>query len=199
MEMKFMQIEIVQGNITEQDVDAIVNAAHEALQSGGGVDGAIHRAAGPSLLRACREIPEVEPFVRCRPGEAHITIAGNLKARHVVHTVAPRFVGSVSKAEWDITKNIYKNAKPGTEVELANCYRNTIRLAGANNLESIAFCSLGTGGHSWPIEIGCPLAIQTVLETIPDAPSLKLVRFVCFGDSDFEFYKATYEKIKGQN
>jgi O-acetyl-ADP-ribose deacetylase (regulator of RNase III) len=194
-------LEIIKGDITKQDVDAIVNAAHEALQGGGGVDGAIHRAAGPALLRECKEIPYVEPGVRCRPGEAFITSGCKLKARHVIHTVAPRFVGSVTRPkafdQFELTKSLYHNAKPGTEIELANCYRNTIRLAAEHGIKSLAFCSLGTGGHSWPIEIAAPIAIKAAAECLGDAPELELVKFVCFSDYDLSVYNVAWHEFSG--
>jgi O-acetyl-ADP-ribose deacetylase (regulator of RNase III) len=189
-------IEIIQGDITKQDADAIVNAAHEKLEGGGGVDGAIHRAAGPGLMRECRTIQFQEPGIRCRPGEAYITSGCRLAARYVIHTVAPRFVGSAAKAhQWTLTRDLYKNARPGTEAELANCYRNAIMLAGENALKSIAFCSLGTGGHSWPVELACPVAIKTVLESIHDAPTLEVVRFVLFSKQDFDYYNMVHQQM----
>jgi O-acetyl-ADP-ribose deacetylase (regulator of RNase III) len=194
-------IEIVLGDITEQDVDAIVNAAHEALMGGGGVDGAIHRKAGYGLHAECKAIPETEPGVRCKYGEAHITSGCNLKAKYIIHTVAPRFVGSASHGRilrWQDTglgRILYENAKPGTDDDLANCYRNCLRIAAEKELKSIAFCSLGTGGHSYPIEIACPIAIKTVLAEVGKT-SLELVRFVTFSQSDYDVYQKTYEELK---
>ena len=199
-----IELEVYQGNITKLKVDAIVNAANISLLGGGGVDGAIHRAAGPGLLRECREIEEVSKGCRCPPGEAHITSGCHLPAKHVIHTVAPKFSGSVKKVSddemktlsmWTLTKNIYKNATEGTEEDLANCYINCLKLAGANNLETIAFPSLGTGGYAIPIEIACPIAIQTVIDNVKSASSLKKVIFVCFSNSDYDMYVKTMERL----
>jgi len=187
------EIEIVKGNIVFQDVDAIVNAAHEALMGGGGVDGAIHRAAGPALLRECRAFPESSPGVRCAVGEAYMTQGHNLKAKAVIHTVAPKFVGSVHKNA--LMQDIYKNAKEGTDEDLARCYKSCMALAALNELKSIAFPSLGTGGHAYPIEIACPIALRAVAEA--EAPTLELVRFVCFSDHDYAVYTSTAKKMMG--
>jgi len=156
-----MAIEIVKGDITQQDVDAIVNAAHEALQSGGGVDGAIHRAAGPELLTECKMIPETEPGVRCPMGCARITRGYNLKAKFIIHTVAPRFVGWKSTTP-GVLEPIYKGAQEGTEEDLERCYVSCLGLALQHDIKSIAFPSLGTGGHAFPIELACPIAIKAL-------------------------------------
>jgi O-acetyl-ADP-ribose deacetylase (regulator of RNase III) len=201
-------ISLMLGDITKLKVDAIVNAAHEALMGGGGVDGAIHRAAGPSLMSECRTIPRDSSGVRCNTGDAHITGGYNLPAKHVIHTVAPKFVGGIirkkvanesiplglSLQDWSLTKNIYKNAKPGTDADMENCYRNCIALAEDNRLKSIAFPSLGTGGHAYPIELACPIAVKTTLKALASTKSLEKVVFVCFSQEDFDFYKATIEE-----
>ena len=173
------------GDITTVYEDAIVNVAHEALMGGGGVDGAIHRASGERLIQACRKIPEVEPGVRCRVGEAKITQAFNqavnLPRRYVIHTVAPKFVGSIVNGKF---KNINKDG----DQQLANCYGNSIQLAAEERCRSIAFPSLGTGVHAYPIEVACPIAISSCIE----AASLYFfghIRFVCFSDSDYEAYE----------
>lgn len=196
------KIEIVLDDITEQDVDAIVNAAHEALMGGGGVDGAIHRKAGSALHAECRDIPQHEPGVRCKVGEAHITSGCRLRARHIIHTVAPKFVGSASMhgriGHWQssgLGKMLYKNAKEGTDEDLANCYISCLKIAGEHGFKSIAFCSLGTGGHAYPIEIACPIAIKTVLAEVGKT-SLELVRFVTFGKFDYDMYLKTYDELK---
>lgn len=189
------------GNIVNCNSDAIVNAAHEALMGGGGVDGAIHRAAGPRLLQACRNISQKEPGVRCRVGEAEITEAFNLPSKYVIHTVAPKFVGSVvSKGlndlgNWSLTKNIYKNAKEGTDEDLANCYINSLKLAADYNLTSIVFPSLGTGGHAYPIELACPIAIKSCVNGVKIHNIKKgfAVGFCCFSETDYLVYE---EEIK---
>jgi len=182
------EIEIILGDITIQQVDAIVNAAHEALMGGGGVDGAIHRAAGPSLLQECRSLEQVEPGVRCRVGEACITDGGRLLARYVIHTVAPKFVGSA-------INGIYKNAKDGTDDDLAACYINCIKLADLNNISSIAFPSLGTGGHAYPIELASPIAIKSTIESLENTDNVSKVVFVCFSLFDYDVYVKSMEKV----
>lgn len=199
-----VKIEIVFGDITLQNVDVIVNAAHEALMGGGGVDGAIHRAAGQSLIQECREIEQVEHGVRCRIGEAHITSGGRLAAKYVIHTVAPKFVGSIVRTTktivngkeievpnlnaWSLTNTIYKNAKEGTDEDLANCYDNCIRLASKYNLTSIAFPSLGTGGHAYPIELASKIALKSTYKALRKYGSVEEVRFVCFSQNDYNVY-----------
>lgn len=204
-----VEIDLVLGDITIQKVDCIVNAAHEALMGGGGVDGAIHRAAGPSLLQECRVIEQVEPGVRCRVGEACLTSGGRLLANYVIHTVAPKFVGGIirkkvegdsvpiglSLQDWTLTKNIYKNAKPGTDEDLEACYINCIGLADANNITSIAFPSLGTGGHAYPIELAAPIAVKSTLEALKNTSNINLVRFVCFSQVDYDTYAVEMGKI----
>ena len=184
------KIEVVKGDITLEDVDAIVNAANETLMGGGGVDGAIHRRAGPALLRECKTLPVIEPGVRCRVGEAKITIGCALRARYVIHTVAPRFVGSSSSGP---LKQIYKYAKEGLPEDLASCYRECILLAESQGLKSIAFPSLGTGAFGWPVEEAAAIAMAAIKGAMKEAPGIELVRMVCFSDED----KALYEAAKG--
>lgn len=179
------EIEISKGDISKQeDVDCIVNAAHEALLGGGGVDGAIHRMAGPGLLSECAKLPSCNG-VRCPIGQAKITSGHRLKAKYVIHTVSPRFVGSCSTIRGE---RVYKSLHPGAAAELADCYRNAIRLAKASGIKRIAFPSLGTGGHAWPVELACPVAIQTVKDELKDPGSITMVRFVLFVDSELGAY-----------
>src|SRR5690349_9416687 len=138
------KIEIIRGDITKQKVDAIVNAANSSLMGGGGVDGAIHRAGGPSILEECRKI--VSKQGGCATGEAVITTAGNLPAKFVIHTVGPVWNGG-------------KNNEPE---KLRNCYRNCLRLAVENNLETIAFPNISTGIYGYPKEEAAGVAIKTV-------------------------------------
>jgi len=176
------------------DVDCIANAAHGSLMGGGGVDGAIHRAAGPALLRECRAIPtkKDDPGTRCLPGEAYLTGACNLPCKWVVHTVAPIFVGSVS-GKWPevqtLMQALYKNAKPGSEKELAECYKNCIRVARAQGIRRIAFPSLGTGGHAWPVEVAAPVAMKAIKEALEECPGMTLVRMACFAPDDLVLYQ----------
>ena len=191
-------IHICLGDITKlAAVDAIVNAAHRALLGGGGVDGAIHKAAGEGLLMECRDIPCDNKGVRCKTGEAHITKGYNLPAKHVIHTVAPIFVGGIIRRNIDgVMTAIFNNVSPEDGNSLmAECYRNCIELAERHNLKSIAFPSLGTGGHAYPIEIACPIAIKTVIECLKKTKSVKDVVFVCFSSEDWEYYEETATEI----
>lgn len=134
-------IKLVQGDITAAQADAIVNAANPAMLGGGGVDGAIHRAAGPALLEACYAVEEING-VRCPIGEARITSAGNLNARHVIHTVGPRY-----------------HIDPDPPALLASAYRNTFRLALANNCRTLAVPAVSCGVYSYPLEEAADIAI----------------------------------------
>jgi O-acetyl-ADP-ribose deacetylase len=139
-------IQIVRGDITTLDVEAIVNAANERMLGGGGVDGAIHRAAGPELLAACRQIPEVRPGVRCPTGEAPITPGFRLRARYVIHTVGPVWRGG-------------RHGEPGL---LARCYRHSLALGGERGLNSIAFPAVSCGIYGYPIDEAATIAVREV-------------------------------------
>lgn len=128
------RVEIVRGDITKLEVDAIVNAANERMLGGGGVDGAIHRAAGPSLEAACREVPEVRPGVRCPGGESRITPGFDLPARYVIHTVGP----------------VWHDGDSGEPEQLASCYRSALRLAHEHDVRSIAFPAISCGVYGYP-------------------------------------------------
>lgn len=161
------RIEAVQGDITHQQVDAIVNAANSTLLGGGGVDGAIHRAAGSELLAECRRIGG------CPTGEARITRGYRLPAAHVIHTVGPVWAGG----------------QRGEPELLRRCYANALHLAGEHNIGSIAFPSISTGVYGYPIEQAAAVAVQTVREVLPATPSIELVRFVCFSAPDLAVYR----------
>jgi len=161
------KIEAVQGDITQQPVDAIVNAANSSLLGGGGVDGAIHRAAGPELLEECRRIGG------CPTGEARITQGYRLLAQHVIHTVGPVWSGG-------------KRREPQL---LRGCYRNSLRLAADHALRSIAFPSISTGAYRYPIEQAACIAVETVRQQLEQPTSIELVRFVCFSGGDLEVYR----------
>jgi O-acetyl-ADP-ribose deacetylase len=164
-------IRIVQADLTAQPVDAIVNAANETLLGGGGVDGAIHRAAGPRLLAACRALPQVRPGVRCPTGEARITPGFDLPARFVIHTVGPVWEGG-DRGEPDL---------------LAACYRNALRLAKENALASIAFPAISCGVYGYPPE----LAARVALEAIASHAGKDLqVTICCFGERILHSYRA---------
>ena len=161
------RIEAIQGDITRQQVDAIVNAANSTLLGGGGVDGAIHRAAGPELLAECRTIGG------CPTGEARITRGYRLTAAHVIHTVGPVWAGG-HRSEPEL---------------LHRCYANALHLAGTHDIRSIAFPSVSTGAYGYPIEQAAAVAVQTVREALPSTPSIELVRFVCFSAPDLAVYR----------
>jgi len=130
------RIEIVRDDITTLDVDAIVNAANERLLGGGGVDGAIHRAAGPELVAACRQIPELRPGVRCPTGESRITPGFRLKARHVIHTVGP----------------VWRGGHQEEAALLASCYRSALTLVRTHRLQSVAFPAISCGIYGYPLD-----------------------------------------------
>ncbi len=164
-----MRIEIVQGDITTLAVDAIVNAANTRLAGGGGVDGAIHRAAGPELAEYCRQIRERQGG--CPTGEAVITPAGKLPCRYVIHTPGP----------------VWHGGTHGEAELLANCYRNSLRLAEEHGITSIAFPSISTGIYGYPIEKACPVALDTVLAFQGNV--VRKVVFCLFSRHDFDVYE----------
>jgi O-acetyl-ADP-ribose deacetylase (regulator of RNase III) len=167
------RLELVQGDITQQDTDAIVNAANSSLLGGGGVDGAIHRAAGPELLAECRTLGG------CPTGEARITRGYRLKARHVIHTVGPIFRGSPRDAEL-----------------LASCYRRSLQLASANHLQTVTFPSISTGAYGYPVEQAAPVALRAVIEYLNAHADIELVRFVLFDRHTFQVYQQALEHLQ---
>jgi O-acetyl-ADP-ribose deacetylase len=167
-------IECVRGDITAQeDVAAIVNAANAGLRSGGGVAGAIHRAAGPELER------ETRPLAPIRPGEAVMTGGHNLPNRHVIHALGP----------------VYGQDRPEAEI-LANCYRNSLALAEKNGIDSVAFPAISTGVFGYPVEGAARVALKTVVEEAERLERVRLVRFVLFGEKDFEVHKKILPEIQ---
>ena len=165
-------IKIVKGDITTLEVDAVVNAANEMMLGGGGVDGAIHDAAGPELFKACLAVPEVRPSVRCPTGEARITPGFNLPAKFVIHTVGP----------------VYEDGQHGEPELLAACYRNSLDLAVANNCRSIAFPCISTGIYGYPIEAAAKIAVREVQAFLVAHPEVE-VTFCCFLKRDAEVYE----------
>ncbi|MCG8467068.1 MAG: O-acetyl-ADP-ribose deacetylase [Gemmatimonadetes bacterium] len=153
------------GDITTLYVDAIVNAANETLMGGGGVDGAIHRAAGPRLLDACREIREARPGVRCPTGEARITPGFDLPAEHVIHTVGP----------------VWRGGGEGEPEALASCYLTSLMLAAEHGVASIAFPAISCGVYGYPIEAAAEIAVGTVADCLEADPRIETVLFVAFG------------------
>ena len=170
------EIELIQGDITKLQVDAIVNAANTSLLGGGGVDGAIHRAAGPQLLEECRNLNG------CATGEAKMTSGYRLPARHVIHTVGPVWHGG-SRGEAEL---------------LANCYRNSLTLATEYQLHSIAFPSISTGVYGYPIEQACRVALRETLNILRQPSSLQTVIFCCFSAADLETYRQVYTEFSDQ-
>jgi O-acetyl-ADP-ribose deacetylase (regulator of RNase III) len=161
------KLEALQGDITEQRVDAIVNAANTMLLGGGGVDGAIHRAAGPELLEECRALGG------CPTGEARITRGYRLPAKYVIHAVGPVWSGG-------------KRREPEL---LKSCYVNALQLAAKHGVRSIAFPSISTGAYRYPIEQAAATAVETVREELTRPTPVELVRFVCFSAADLEVYR----------
>ena len=170
------QLQVIMGDITTQNVDAIVNAANSSLMGGGGVDGAIHRAAGPSLLDECRKIAAQRkdvPGGPCPTGDAVITGAGNLPARNVIHTVGP----------------VWSGGEQGESELLASCYRKSLLLAEENKLQSIAFPNISTGIYGYPKDKAAAVAVAAVRKTMPETPGIKQIIFVCFDRENFSLYQ----------
>jgi O-acetyl-ADP-ribose deacetylase (regulator of RNase III) len=165
------RLELIRGDITQQRVDAIVNAANSSLMGGGGVDGAIHRAGGPAILDECRRI--VDAHGSLPAGEAVITSGGRLPARHVIHTVGPR----------------WRDGAHGEASTLARCYRNSLALAAREGLSSVAFPSISTGAYGFPVDQASVVAVRTVVDTLRAGSPVRLVRFVLFSDADLEAYR----------
>jgi O-acetyl-ADP-ribose deacetylase len=160
------KLEIVRGDITKIDVDAIVNAANTTLLGGGGVDGAIHRAAGPELLAECRTLGG------CRPGEAKITRGYCLPARFVIHTVGP----------------VWRGGKHGEAETLANCYRNSLQIAAENGIKAIAFPAISCGAYGFPIQEATQIALKTTREFLANEDKIEEVIFVLWGDDLYNTY-----------
>ena len=179
MKVSFHQstLEIVQGDITQQDTEAIGNAANSALAGGGGVDGAIHRAGGPALMSELRA-----KYKGCPTGSAVITGGGNLKAKYVIHAVGPRYSGSPKDPEL-----------------LSSAYRKSLELCTQNKIYSMAFPSISTGIYGYPVEEASRVALKTVMDYLKDHPAIKLVQFVLFDSKTYSVYKeALQELIKSQ-
>jgi len=168
-------IRIVQGDITKIKVDAIVNAANEGLRGGGGVDGAIHRAGGPSIMEETRKIG------RCPTGQAVITGAGNLPVKYVIHTVGPIWTGG-GRGEAGLLKNAYESS---------------LRLAREHGVATIAFPSISTGIYGFPIEKASPIAVGAALDHLDGDTTVREIQFVLFSRPDFEVYQETVKEILG--
>ncbi|MDR0464599.1 MAG: O-acetyl-ADP-ribose deacetylase [Treponema sp.] len=168
-------LETILSDITTLTVDAIVNAANSSLMGGGGVDGAIHAAAGSELLNECIKIAHSRrPNEPCSTGDAVITGAGKLPAKYVIHTVGP----------------VWRGGTKGEPELLASCYRKSLLLAQENGIESIAFPNISTGVYGYPKEKAAEIAVNTVRHTLNEAPCVNKVIFVCFDHENFSLYKS---------
>lgn len=166
-------LEVVEGDITQQDTEAIVNAANEQLRVGGGVDGAINRAGGPAIQAEARQIGY------CPTGKAVITTGGNLKAKYVIHTVGP----------------VYHGGTQGEADLLASCYRESLTLASRRGITSLAFPSISTGIYGYPLAPAARIALTTVADFLKEHPEIKLVRFVLFGQQAYDVYEQELKKL----
>ena len=164
-------IELVIGDITAQDVDAVVNAANPSLLGGGGVDGAIHRAGGPSILEECRGLGG------CEPGDVKATAGGNLAARYVLHAVGP----------------IWRGGGQGEAELLASCHSRAIELAAELGCRSVAFPAISTGAYGYPIELAAPVAIAATREALAEHEAVKVVRFVFRDEATLAPYRAALD------
>ncbi len=168
---------LVQGDITTESTDAIVNAANSGLRGGGGVDGAIHRAGGPAILEECRKIGS------CPPGRAVITTGGNLKARYVIHAVGP----------------IYQGGEKGEAALLESAYRESLKLASANHLKSIAFPAISAGAYGYPLRDAARIALGTTCDYLREQDDIELVRFVLFDRATYDAFAEVLETICPQS
>ena len=172
-------IEIVgPADITKETTDAVVNAANSSLLGGGGVDGAIHRAGGPAILSECRQI--VNQIGRLMGGHAVITTGGKLPAKHVIHTVGP----------------VYRGGEQGEAGTLANCHRESIRLADEHGLTSLSFPAISTGAFGYPVSEAAHVAISAAIDALRSTKSVKLCRFVLFDSDDLETFERAAKKLE---
>lgn len=167
------KLEVMQGDITRLALDAIVNAANSSLLGGGGVDGAIHRAAGPELVKECRTLGG------CPTGEARITKGYNLAARHVIHTVGPVYSG-----------------KPRDKALLTGCYQNSLKLAAGNNVHSLAFPAISCGVYGYPIEEACKIAVDTSCSFLKNNQTIEKVIFMLFSPEALKIYEEYLRSLR---
>jgi len=174
------RVELVRGDITAQVTDAIVNAANSSLMGGGGVDGAIHRAGGPAILEACRVIRELRGPLPA--GEAVITTGGRLAARHVIHTVGP----------------VWQGGQSGEPETLARCYANSLAVAIAHGVKSLAFPSISTGAYGYPTDQAASVALGAVRRALLTGSAVELVRWVLFSETDLAVYRRALDRLVGE-
>ena len=167
------KIQIVEGDITKLHVDAIVNAANRSLLGGGGVDGAIHRAAGPKLLAECRKLGG------CETGEAKITKGYNLPAQWVIHTVGP----------------IWQGGTKGEPELLANCYRNSLNLASQHHIRTIAFPAISTGAYGYPLHLAAEIALKETKNFLDEDNAIEKVMMICFGPKAYHHFQKVYNHL----
>ena len=165
-------LELTVGDITKQNTDAVVNAANKRLAPGGGVAGAIHRAAGPELWEECKKLGG------CETGEAKITKGYSLPAPYVIHTVGPVYSGSSDDP-----------------IKLASCYRESLKLASENNIRSVSFPALSTGYFGYPIQEAAKIALETVIDELKNTPGIELVRFVLYDSKSLDVHEEVLESI----
>jgi len=165
---------LVQGDITREETEAIVNAANTTLLGGGGVDGAIHRAAGPQILEECRKVGG------CPTGEARITSGGRLTARFVIHAVGP----------------VYRDGRRGEAALLEGAYRNSLQLASAHGIRSVSFPAISTGAYGYPMEAAARIALTTALGYLREHPEITLVRFVLFADAAYRSFAGVLNALE---
>ncbi len=175
METKINQstISLKEGDITGEATDAIVNAANSRLAGGGGVDGAIHRAGGPSIMEECRTIGG------CPAGRAVITTGGNLEARYVIHTVGP----------------VYRGGEKKEALLLQSCYRESLKVASRKGIKSVAFPSISTGAYGYPLREAAEVALKTVIDYLNKNTDIELIRFVLFGAEAYKMYEKTLQRL----
>ena len=167
------RIRILRGDITQLKVDAIVNAANTSLLGGGGVDGAIHTAAGPELLEYCKTLGG------CLTGHAKITPGFNLRAKYIIHTAGP----------------VWRGGNYNEDELLASCYKNSLRMAVKNKISTIAFPAISTGVYGFPLERACSIALNTTTEFLNVNESISKVVFICFDDRTFKVYNQLFKEI----
>jgi O-acetyl-ADP-ribose deacetylase len=175
MEIKINEntLSLVQGDITNEETDAIVNAANSALRGGGGVDGAIHRVGGPAIMEECRKIGS------CPAGQAVITTSGNLRAKYVIHTVGP----------------VYHGGKRGEAELLKSAYLESLTLASEKGLKSISFPAISTGAYGYPLEEAALIALTTAVDYMRAHKDIELVRFVLFGSSTYGAFEEELKRL----